>query len=117
MSVLPGTYLHSRYVKAIFWTALVVSSSFFTGTLAATPTILSSNTSTRAIALEAATLKPEPFPLQASVQYSTDLRTRIVVFMLNLDMLPGEGASSFTADGQDSTNAIYPFTVESVNPV
>jgi uncharacterized protein (DUF1800 family) len=37
--------------------------------------------------------------------------------MLNLDLLPGEKANAFSSDGQDSTGAIFPFTVESVDPV
>ena len=76
------------------------------------PILLSDASSTRAIALESGSLKPEPFPLTASVKFGSDTRTRIAVFAMNLELMAGEGANAFSADVQDSTGKRYPMTVE-----
>ncbi len=81
------------------------------------PTLLSSATSTRAIALESVTLKAEPFPLTSSVSFSSDTRTRICVFAMDLQLLPGEGANAFSADMQDSSGKLYPLRVEFMGQV
>jgi len=62
-------------------------------------------------------MKPEPFQPTASVNFSTDTRTRIAIFATGLDLLAGEGASAFTADAEDSTRTRYPLTVEYVGQV
>ncbi len=81
------------------------------------PVLISESTSTRAIAFESVTMKPEPFQPTASVSFSTDTRTRIAIFATGLDLLAGEGTSSFTADAEDSTRTRYPLTIEAVGPV
>src|SRR6185436_13349776 len=90
----------------------------FEGAFAATPPVLLSNaTSTRAIALESVTQRPEPFNLTASAQFSTDLRTRVELFVMNLDLLAGEGANALSADAEDAAKVRYPLTVEYVGQV
>jgi len=81
------------------------------------PVLLSDATSTRAIAVESITLKPEPFPLTASVKFGPDTRTRIAIFAMNLELMAGEAANAFTADVQDSAGKRYPLTVEFQAPV
>src|SRR5687768_14169219 len=82
------------------------------------PTLLSqSDTSTRAIALESVTLKGEPFPLTSSVQFSSDPRTRICIFAMNMELLPGEGVNAFSAEAEDSSGNRYALTVEYVGQV
>lgn len=80
------------------------------------PVLLSRSTDTRAIALETTTLVGEPFPLNAIIPFGTDTRTRISVFAMNLELLPGEGISSFSADVQDGSGKIYPLKVEFMGP-
>lgn len=80
------------------------------------PTILSDASSTRAIAFEAVTYRREPFPVTMPVQYSADTRNRIVLFLMNLDLMAGEGANALTADAEDATHRHYTFTVENVTP-
>src|SRR5688572_6535562 len=82
-----------------------------------TPVLISTATSTRAIALESVTMKPEPFPITASVNFSSDTRTRITLFCMNLELLAGEGASAFTADAEDASHNRYPLLVEYVGQV
>jgi len=88
------------------------------------PTLLSESSSTRAIAFESVTMKAEPFPLTASVPFSSDTRTRIAIFAMNLELLSAygsstsvEGTSAFTADAQDVAGKHYPLRVEHVGRV
>ncbi|HEY6121727.1 MAG TPA: DUF1800 family protein, partial [Pyrinomonadaceae bacterium] len=76
------------------------------------PILLSDASSTRALALESPSLKPEPFPLTTSVKLGTDSRTRIAIFAMNLELLAGEGANAFTSDVEDATGKRYPMAVE-----
>jgi len=69
-------------------------------------------------------MKAEPFPLTASVPFSSDTRTRIAIFAMNLELLSAygsstsvEGTSAFTADAQDVAGKHYPLRVEHVGRV
>ncbi len=84
-------------------------------TLAATnksPVLISDSTSTRAIALESISLRAEPFPLTQAIPFSSDPRTRIAIFAMNLELLAGEAANAFSADVQDASGKLYPLRVE-----
>ena len=84
---------------------------------AAPPVLISEQTSTRAIALDASTLTKEPFPLAAPVNFGADGRTRVMLFANNLTLLPGEDASVVTAEAEDGSHQRYPLNVEYVGPV
>ena len=58
--------------------------------------------STRALSFESTTQKREPFPLQSTVTFGNDARTRIMIFAKNLQLLPGETAADVTAHIQDA---------------
>ena len=81
------------------------------------PVLISQSNSTRAIALETITLVGEPFSLNQSIPWGTDNRTRISIFAMNLELLPGEGISAFTSDVQDSTGKLYPMKIEFMGSV
>src|ERR1044071_549766 len=81
------------------------------------PVLLSQAASTRAIALESVTFRAEPFSPTASPAFSSDTRTRICIFAMNLELLAGEGANAFTSDVQDSSGKIYPLRIEYVGQV
>jgi hypothetical protein len=81
------------------------------------PTILTEGASTRAIALEAVTFRHEPFSLNMPVPFSSDTRNRIVFFVMNLDLLAGEGVNALTVDAEDATHRHYAFKVENVTAV
>jgi uncharacterized protein (DUF1800 family) len=81
------------------------------------PILISQATSTRAVAFESVTMKAEPFALTSSVNYSPDNRTRICIFAMDLELLPGEGANAFSADVQDGNGKVYPLRVEFVGQV
>lgn len=79
------------------------------------PVLISEATSTRAVALESVTRLHEPFFRDARHTFSPDSRTRIQLFVLNLER--GTEASALTADAEDGARRVYPLTVEGVNLV
>ncbi|HSE24696.1 MAG TPA: DUF1800 domain-containing protein [Pyrinomonadaceae bacterium] len=76
------------------------------------PKLISQSTSTRAVAFESVTMRAEPFPLTSTVAYSTDTRTRICFFAMDLELLPNEGANAFSSDIQDASGKVYPLQIE-----
>ena len=90
----------------------------FTATLApGAPILVSEETSTRAIALDSVVWMRDPFRLNSSVPWGVDGRTRVMLFTMNFDLLPGENLSVITADAEDASHRIYPLTVEYVGKV
>lgn len=81
------------------------------------PKLISDTGSTRAVAFESPIFKGEPFPLTATVPFSTDARTRICIFAMDLELLPGEGANAFSADVQDASGKLYPLRIEFMGQV
>jgi hypothetical protein len=69
-------------------------------------------------------MKAEPFPVAASVPFSSDTRTRIAIFAMNLGLIgaygsstSGESYSSFTADAQDAAGKVYSLRIEHMGQV
>lgn len=83
------------------------------------PTLISvSAGSTRAIALESVSMRAEPFSLSSEGNFSpNDPRTRITLFVMNLDLLAGETQNSLTAEAEDAAHVHYPLRVEYVGQV
>ncbi|HKP81217.1 MAG TPA: DUF1800 domain-containing protein [Pyrinomonadaceae bacterium] len=81
------------------------------------PILISQATSTRAVAFESVTMKAEPFALTATVPFGPDTRTRVCIFAMDLELLPGEGANAFTSDVQDAGGKLHPLRVEYVGKV
>ncbi len=79
------------------------------------PIIVSTPNSTRAVALDAIEFKPEPFAAKStSLLYGVDRSTRIMVFVLNLSLQPGENPSVVTADAEDAAHRHFNLAVEYV---
>ena len=51
-------------------------------------------------------------PLTNIFNLGADQRTRLSLFGMNLDLLPGENLSALTATAEDATMNIFPLTVE-----
>jgi Protein of unknown function (DUF1800) len=96
---------------------LVFCGAFNLSKAASGPVILTEPNSTRAVALEAVTLRREPFSLEMPVPFSSDTRNRIIFYVMNLELLAGEGANALTVDAEDSQRRHYAFRVESVTPM
>jgi hypothetical protein len=83
----------------------------------AAPTLLTEGNTNRAIALDSVTFLRDPFPLATTNNFSLDQRTRITLFAVGLELLPGEDVSVVTAQAEDVGNKIYPLKVEYVGKV
>src|SRR5687767_1536208 len=107
----------SRYFSHLFLLSMVLLCGAGTVSAATKPILISQATSTRAIAFESVTMKAEPFALTSSWNYAADNRTRVCIFAMDLELLPGEGANAFSADVQDGNGKLYPLRVEFVGQV
>jgi len=81
------------------------------------PILVSQPDSTRAIVFDSVTRQREPFNATATVAFSSDVATRVMLFAMNLQLQQGETASAVTAEAEDSSHNIYPLTVEHVGSV
>jgi len=83
------------------------------------PTLLTEQNSQRAIALDSVTRIRDPLPVVAlyNFQQGRDPRTRVALFGINLDLMPGENASAVTAQARDSRSRNYSLKVEFVGKV
>ncbi len=69
------------------------------------------------MALDSVTFIRDPFPLTNIFNFSGDHRTRLMLFGMNMDLLPGENSSAVTARAEDASLNVYPLTVEFVGKV
>jgi uncharacterized protein (DUF1800 family) len=110
-----------RFRASLLRFALLCVLSCVAGALSAAdaaPVILTEATTTRAIAVDAVTKLRDPFPLTTpGFTAGGDTRTRVMFFVLNLDLLAGEGANALTADAEDSAGRKYVLAVENVTSV
>ena len=77
-------------------------------------TLISEETSTRAVAVDSVTQKHEPFSTSSMALWGSDGRTRIMLFAMGLSLPPGEGASAITAEAEDGAHNIHHLAVEYV---
>jgi uncharacterized protein GlcG (DUF336 family) len=80
-------------------------------------TLVSEETSTRAIVVESITQRHEPFALTSPVSWGSDNRTRIVLFAMGLSLGSNETPAAVTASAEDGAHRTYSLTVEYVGPV
>lgn len=109
----PGSY--SLIIKMYGTTVRVIPFSV-DASPASIPKLLTEENSERAIALDSVTWL-RLFPLQTTQNFSADGRTRIVLFLANVELSPGESPSIVQVQAEDGQSAIYPMTVEYVGKV
>lgn len=76
------------------------------------PMLFSETGSDLAIALDSPTSLRDPFALSNTQNFSTDGRTRLMLFAENLELLPSESISAVTARAEDVASNVYPLTME-----
>lgn len=81
------------------------------------PFLISEPTGDSAAALTSPAAVRDPFPLIDPFNLSSDNRTRVMLFAINLDLLPGEDRTAVTARAEDAAMNIYPLEVEFVGKV
>jgi len=80
-------------------------------------TLISQETSTRAIAIDSITQTREPFAPSSQVAWGNDNRTRIMLFAMGLSLQPDETVAAVTASAEDGAHNRYSLGVEYVGPV
>ena len=83
---------------------------------AAAPLLITEEDSDIAVALDSVSMVRDPFSLTSPFFISTH-RTRLMLFGVNLDLLPSENAVAVTARAEDALQNIFPLTVEFVGKV
>ena len=78
------------------------------------PTLLTEEGTSRAVALDSVTWTRGPFSISSSHNFSADGRTRIMLFAAGVELQPGETAAIVTAQAEDSQQRTFPLTVEYV---
>ena len=86
-------------------------------TQAEAPLLIALEGTDSAVAVEPVTRARDPFPVTQALPFSTDSRTRVMLFARNVELLPGENASALTATAEDAAHNVYPLTVERVDRV
>jgi uncharacterized protein (TIGR03437 family) len=81
------------------------------------PRLFTQEGTDNAIAFDSVTMAPDPFPLNNPFNFSSDHRTRIMLFAANVQLKPGENSSAVTVQAEDSLNRVYPLLVEFVGTV
>jgi hypothetical protein len=76
------------------------------------PILLTQENSLRSLALDSVTWTSEPFGIAGDHNFSTDQRTRVSLFVVNLELNQGEPISVITAQAENAAGQIFPLTVE-----
>ena len=97
---------------------IVIAGRRFEVTQAApNPALLSEDSLTAAVALDSVTFVRDPISLRTLHNFSSDQRTRISLFALNIELLPSENISVVSAQVEDSQHRIFSLPVEFVGKV
>src|SRR2546426_264638 len=78
-------------------------------------TLISHETSTRAIAVDSVTLKTEPFNPTSELPWGNDGHARLMLFAMGLDR--SASPAEITASAEDGAHNLCSLTVEHVGPV
>ena len=89
----------------------------FTGPVTPAPVIVTEDNTDSAVALDSPTMVRDPFPLTNIFNLGSDNRTRVMLFVTNLELAAGENSSAVTAQAQDAAVNVFPLTVEFVGKV
>jgi len=87
-------------------------------TVQSLPPVLQTEENTdRAITFDSVTMLRDPYPLTDLFNFSSDNRTRVMLFAVNLNLQAGEGSSAVTARAQDAQIILHSLPVEFVGTV
>jgi hypothetical protein len=81
------------------------------------PVLLTEEGSPDAAAFETTQWLRGPFPLLRPFNFGPDLHTRVSIFALQLDLLPGETKSAVTVSAEDEFGITHSVPVEYVGPI
>jgi hypothetical protein len=115
--LLVGTDSGFEALTALYYQRIDVQLIPVNGSAAPAPILLTDNNTERAVALDSVTLMREPFSIAAGHNFSSDQRTRIILFARNIELLPGEDASTLIVRAEDAQGRVYMLPVEFVGKV
>ena len=98
-------------------TIVIAGQPFVVTQSAPNPALLSLESSVAAVALDSVTFVRDPFSQRTIHNFSSDQRTRISLFALNVELLPSETISVVSAQAEDSQHRIFSLPVEFVGKV
>jgi hypothetical protein len=75
------------------------------------PQLFASEQDNRGAVLDSVKVR-DPFPFTSNTNFSSDQRTRIILFASNIDLQPGEDAASVTVRMENSQHAIFSVPAE-----
>lgn len=78
------------------------------------PVLLTQANTDRAVALHSTRFTAEPFTVRTPLNLGSDSRTRILLFATNLELQPGETATSVSVRATDSRGLTYELATEQV---
>ena len=81
------------------------------------PLLATEENSFRAAALDSVTFVRDPFSLTNVHNFSVDQRTRIMLFVTGIELLPSENISAVQVQLEDSAHHVIPLVVEDLRPV
>lgn len=81
------------------------------------PSLLLEDDGLHALALDSVTQARGPFTLTPRVEFGSDGRTRISLFVSKLNLQPGDNASSLTVTATDGQGTAHPVSVDHVAPL
>jgi Tol biopolymer transport system component len=76
------------------------------------PILMTQPSSLSALALDSVTFVSEPFTVTGNHNFSSDQRTRVLLFAVNVELAQGESSSVITAQAEDSLGQVFPLTME-----
>lgn len=88
------------------------SSARYSFDLSDAPILETEGTSGQAVALDSVTFTRGPFSITTDLNFSTDHRTRILLFTANLELGAGEDASAITVEARTAAGTIHQLPVE-----
>jgi hypothetical protein len=83
----------------------------------AQPVLVTEEGSSRAVALDSVTMLREPFALTNFFNFSSDRRTRVILFASGVELKPGENVAIVSAQAEDGQQHIHSLPVEFVGKV
>ena len=81
-------------------------------TIVQTPVLLTQENSLHSLALDSATWAGEPFGITNAHNFSTDQRTRVSLFAVNLELPQGQPLTTIEVQAETSTGQTFPLPVE-----
>jgi hypothetical protein len=81
------------------------------------PILMTEDSSLNALALDALLQTRDPFPLVSDNYFGADKRTRLKLFLVDLDLYTGEALSIITVQARDEQQRVYALAVEDLRKV